>query len=287
MPDTGGRTSPEAGRGWLRRLALGPGIGPKDVTALAEAEGETPRAEQPFGSSRLPRKGRVSGGVAGVSFSVLYLAGNSGLASLPGAPTGSESHEDLARYFLENRGGVLLFAAMVLLSTAFLAWFAYTLRRHLLAVAGSTAAVPGEVVVGAGVAASTIILCAMLLLVSAAERSSGEPLPPDTARTLWDLSNGVGLLFALPAAALTGAVAVVARRAPGSPRWLRSTAPSLAVLLVVIVIAWLSIKLWCLWMVALAISVLRGRDWEPHHTAPDPGESKEDHTLRSGTPLVP
>lgn len=232
------------------------------MTALAEEKRETPRAEDPFGSSRLPRKGRVSGGVAGVTFSVFYLAGNSGLASLPGAPTGTESDEDLARYFLENRGGVLLFVAVVLLSTAFLAWFVYTLRRHLLAVAGSIAAVPGEVVVGAGVAVSTIILCAMLPLVSAAERSSGRLLPPDTVRTLWDLSNGVGLLFALPAAALTGAVAVVARRAPGSPRWLRSTAPALALVLVVIVIAWLSIKLWCLWMLALALSVLRGREWE-------------------------
>ena len=211
---------------------------------------------------RFSRRARISGGVAGVGFTVLYQFGNSGLASLPGAPAGSETDEDLARYFYENRGGVMLFAAMVLLSCPLLAWFAYTLRRRLPAVGRARAGFAGEVVVGAGVAASTIIGCAMLLIVNAAERSSGELLPPDTARTVWDLSNGVGLLFALPAAALTAAVAVVALRTPGSPRWLRVTAPPLVLLLFLVIVAWLSIKLWCLWLLALSTSVVRGRGWE-------------------------
>ena len=126
------------------------------------------------------RTARMAGGVAGVGFTVLYLLGNSGLASLPGAPTGSETDEDLARYFYESRGGVLLFAALVLLSCPLLTWFAYTLRCRLLVVGRARARLAGEVVVGAGVAASSIIGCAMLLIVSAAERSSGELLPPDT-----------------------------------------------------------------------------------------------------------
>ena len=217
--------------------------------------------EQPSEGTVFSRRARISGGFAGASFTLLYLIGNSGLATLSGAPTGSESDEDLARYFNEQRGGVLLFAVMVLLSTPLLAWFAYTLRSRLLTVGGTSARVPGEVVVGAGVAASTIILCAMLVVVSAAERSARELLPPDTARTLWDLSNGVGLLFALPAAALTAAVAVVARRAADSPRWLRITGIPLALLLLLIVVAWLSIKVWCLWVMALSVSMLRGRDW--------------------------
>ncbi len=207
------------------------------------------------------RRGRITTGLAGLTFAVLYQVGNSGLASLPGAPTGTETDEDLARYFADNSSGVLTFAVLVLVSTAFLVWFAYGFRRWLLGLDPSRAAVPGEVVVGAGVAAATVITCAVLLLVSAAQRSSRELLPPDTARTLWDLSNGIGLLLVLPAAAFTAAVAVVARRVPHLPRWLRFTAPPLAVLLLVVLVGWLSIKLWCIWLIALSVSLLRGRSW--------------------------
>ena len=213
------------------------------------------------GKASSVRRARLSTGVAGLTFAVLYQVGNSGLASLPGAPTGTESDADLARYFANNSRGVFIFAVLVIVSTAFLVWFAYGFRGSLLTIDPSRAATPGEVVVGAGVAAAAIILCALLLVVSAAERSSRELLPPDTARTLWELSNGIGVLLVFPAAALTAAVAVVARRVPHLPRWLRRTAPPLAVLLLVVVVGWLSIKLWCIWLIALSASLLRGRRW--------------------------
>ena len=213
------------------------------------------------GKASSVRRARLSTGVAGLTFAVLYQVGNSGLASLPGAPTGAESDDDLARYFANNSRGVLIFAVLVIVSTAFLVWFAYGFRRSLLMIDPSRAANPGEVVVGAGVAAAAVILCALLLVVSAAERSSGKLLPPDTARTLWELSNGIGVLLVFPAAAFTAAVAVVARRVPHFPRWLRRTAPPLAVLLLVVVVGWLSIKLWCVWLIALSASLLRGRRW--------------------------
>ncbi len=201
-------------------------------------------------------------GFAGLTFSVVYLFGQSGLASLPGAPTGTESDEELARYFADNSGGVLIFAALVVVSTGFLVWFAYGFRRALLSSDPVRAGRPGEVVAGGGVAAASITVCALLLIVSAAQRSSGAVLPPDTARTLWDLSNGIGSLFVIPVAGLTVAVAVVARRVPSIPRWLRLTAPPLAVLLLVVVVAWLSIKLWCIWVIALSVSLLRRRHWK-------------------------
>ncbi len=208
------------------------------------------------------RSARRFTGFAGLTFAILYQVGNSGLASLPGAPSGVESDQDLARYFADHSDGVLGFAVLVVVSTAFLIWFAYGFRRALLSIAPSAAAISGEVVLGAGVMSASIIVCALLLIVSAAERSSRTLLPPDTARTLWDLSNDTGLLLVFPAAGLTAAVGVVARRVPQFPRWLRLTAPPLAVLLLVVVVGWLSIKLWCIWLIALSVSLLRGRRWE-------------------------
>lgn len=208
-----------------------------------------------------PRRVRLSTGVAGITFAVLYQLGNSGLASLPGAPTGTESNEDLARYFADNSRGVLLFAVLVVMSTPFLVWFAYGLRRVLLSIDAARAAGPGEVVVGAAMVTAAVIVCALLLVLSAGERSAEALLPPDTARTLWDLSNGMGVLVVVPAAIFTGAVALVARRTRSLPRWLRVTAPPLAVLLLVVVVGWLTIKLWCIWLMVLSVSLLRGRHW--------------------------
>lgn len=72
---------------------------------------------------------------------VLYQVGNSGLASLPGAPNGTETDDDLARYFAANSRGVLIFVALVLASAPFLVRFA-GFRRWLLGVDPSRAAVP-------------------------------------------------------------------------------------------------------------------------------------------------
>jgi len=107
------------------------------------------------------RRAQLSTGVAGLAFAVLYQVGSSGLVSLPGAPTGTESDDDLARYFANYSRGVLIFAVLVIISTAFLVWFAYGFRRCLLTIDPSRAATPGELVVGAGVAAAAIILCAL------------------------------------------------------------------------------------------------------------------------------
>lgn len=206
------------------------------------------------------RRLRVAG-LQGLIFAVLYQVGNSALASLPGAPGGDEADDDVASYFLDNSDGVLLSAAVVAVSAACLVLFAYSLRRALLVIGRSRAVMPGDVIAGAGMAAASFVLCAGLVLVSAANRSSREVLPSDTARTLWDLSNSLGLLFIVPAAAFTAAVALVARRMPGLPRWLHLTGAPLVVLLLIPVVAWLSIKVWCIWLVALSISLLRGQRW--------------------------
>ena len=174
------------------------------------------------------RRLRVAG-LQGLIFAVLYQVGNSALASLPGAPGGDEVDDDVARYFFDNSGGVLSSAAVVAVGAVCLVWFAYSFRRALLLIDPSGAVMPGDVIAGAGVAAASFLLCAGVVLVSAAERSSREVLPSDTAQTLWHLSNGLGLLFIVPAAAFTAAVALVARRVPDLPRWLHRTGAPLVV----------------------------------------------------------
>lgn len=195
-------------------------------------------------------------GVAGLIFAMFYLFANSALASIPLAPTGNDTGTEIARYFADNSSTVLILDLVLVVGLGSLIWFAYELRQVLVSVHGRRRS-SGDVIVAASIAAVTVAICAAAMAPMMGLRS----LSPSEARTVWDLGVAFGAFFALPLAAVTAAIAQ-STRGSSLPKWIRVTSIVLVPILLFVVLAWLSIKLWCLWIVALSISLLRGRRWD-------------------------
>ena len=204
------------------------------------------------GSDRVTQR---RAGVAGLSFAILYMFANSALASIPLAPTGKDTGEEIARYFAQNSSVVLMLDLVLVVSLCCLIWWAYEFRRTLKSLS-ATHRRSQEAIVAFSIAAATSALCAAAL----APMAGLDSLSPVEARTVWDLGTVMGALFAVPLAAITAAIAQ-GTRGTSLPGWIRGTCFALVPVLLFIFVAWLSIKLWCIWMVALSISLLRGRRW--------------------------
>ena len=195
-------------------------------------------------------------GVAGLTFAVLYLFANSALASIPLAPTGEETGEEIARYFARNSTTILLLDLLLVISLGFLVWFAYGFRQALASLKGERGK-SLEVLVAASVCAATVVLCA----TSLAPLAGLESLSSIEASTVWDIGTTLSVLFVLPLTVITVAIAM-STRGGAFPRWIWITSVLLVPILLFIFVAWLSIKLWCIWIMALSISLLRGRRWQ-------------------------
>jgi hypothetical protein len=74
------------------------------------------------------------------------------------------------------------------------------------------------------------------------------------------LGNAIGNFSAFAFAVLLGAVAAVAWRWRRLPRWYVWASASLAVLMLVPIVWWVSLKLFLLWLVAVSVSLLRHRE---------------------------
>jgi hypothetical protein len=194
-------------------------------------------------------------GVVGLAFAVLYLFGNSALASLPLAPREDPSGVEVARYLTENAVGIRLFNLVVAVSTVFLIWFGYSLQQVINSI-GTQPTKAYQLLGPSSVAASTTILCGVAL---GWMLGYGAQVPAE-AKTLWEVNVALSVLFVIPLAIFTAGFAFSSQRGD-IPRWARATAFALVAILLFIFLAWLSIKLWCLWVAALGISLLRGRRW--------------------------
>lgn len=201
------------------------------------------------------RTPQLRAGIAGLTFAILYLFANSALASIPLAPTGTDTGEEIARYFDRNSATVLILDLVLVVSLGFLVWFAYAFRATLVSVKGARGRSP-EVLVAASIAAATVVVCATAL----APLTGLKSLTPIEARTVWDLGTTLSVLFVLPLALITAAIAI-STRGSAFPKWVWVTSVALIPVLLFVFVAWLSIKLWCLWIAALSISLLRGRRW--------------------------
>ncbi|MFP5352963.1 MAG: hypothetical protein ACLGIB_10420 [Actinomycetota bacterium] len=201
------------------------------------------------------RSTRRRAGLVGLGFAISYLFGQSALASLPLAPTGDPTGPEVARYLSQNAAAVRLLNLVVALSTILLIWFGYSLQQVMGSMARrSTRAgrLPGP----SSVAAATVLLFATAL----GPMLGYESLSPAEAKTFWEVNITLSVLFVIPLAIFTAGVAI-GSRGLDVPRWVRATAFPLIPILLFIFLAWLSIKLWCLWVAAVGISLLRGRRW--------------------------
>lgn len=207
--------------------------------------------------SDTPRSGfSLLGPLAGIASAVLWTIGQSWPTALPDAPTGAAG-TDYAAFYANSKSAhstaALVFAVAVLCLICFLG----TLRRVLVGIEGWPGGLTATAF-GAG-----MVACALLLASSAfpiAAVAPTERLEPEIAQMLWELGNNIGNLAAFPLVVLLGAVAAIAWRSRGLPRWYIWASGGLALLLLVPFVWWVSVKLFLFWLLAVSISLMRHRE---------------------------
>jgi hypothetical protein len=204
------------------------------------------------------RRGRFIwlGPLAGIAAAVLWTVGQSWPTALPGAPTG-EAGTDYAAFYTNSKGAQVAAALVYLAGILCLVCFFVTLRRVLASVEGWPGVLTATAF-GAGIVACALLLAGGVFPLAAVANSWR--LDSVLAQVLWELGNEVGAWSAYPLVVLVGAVAAVAWRSRRLPRWYGWASAALAVLLLVPILAWLSLKLFLLWLLAVSISLLRHRE---------------------------
>jgi hypothetical protein len=195
------------------------------------------------------------GPLAGIAAAVLWTVGQSWPTTLPGAPTG-EIGTDYAAFYASSKGAhgaaALVYAAAIVCLICFLG----ALRRVLASIEGWPGGLTATAF-GAG-----MVACALLLIGAAfpvAAVAPDERLDAGLAQVLWELGNAIGNFSAFALAVLLGGVAAVAWRSGGLPRWYVWASAALALLMLVPIVWWASLKLFLLWLLAVSISLLRHR----------------------------
>lgn len=193
---------------------------------------------------RLERLGPLAGVVAGA----LWLIGVVVLQS--GNPADPDAAEELAAYFRDDRTPILLGGVLVGLGTFFFFWFLAVLARQLSGWP-ATAALIG------GTAGGTMML-ALTGPHTTGATTDVELLGPESSVALWRLSHTFFVAAEVAFAVFVAAVALHALETRTLPRWLALTGLPLALLLLVLPIAWAAlIFLLPLWLAAVGLSLYR------------------------------
>lgn len=195
-------------------------------------------------ASRLERLAPLTGVAAAVLWLVGIIVVQSGNPSDPDAA-------ELAAYFRDERGAILAGGLLVGLGTFIFFAFLAALAQRLGGWARTAA-----------VSAGTVGAAMMLALTgphTTGATTDAELLSPEASVALWRLSHTFFVGAEVAFAAFVAAVALAALQRPGlAPRWLAWTGLALALLLLVLPIAWLAlIFLLPLWLIALAVVLQR------------------------------
>jgi hypothetical protein len=188
--------------------------------------------------------------LAGVVAAVGWLAGILVLQS--GNPADPDPAA-IATYFREERTTILVGGLIVGLGTFFFFWFLGSLPRG----GGDVPDWLARVALVSGTAGATMML-ALTGPHTTGATSDVELLGEQTSVALWRLSHTFFVAAEVAFAVFVAALALLAFAGGGLPRWLGWTGLALALVLLIIPIAWLAlIVLLPLWLIALAISLYR------------------------------
>jgi len=207
------------------------------------------------------RSGLRWGGISGIVFAVLFVAG---FLMSADTPDGDASDAEWRRYFLDSGNrrmlvlGVLIFALAVLGFLLFLG----ALRERLRTPS------PGGEWVATVAFASGIAFVVMLAVFALGEGSvaagvqfGDNPVPRDAdiMRTLTSIGFGAMLVFgAATAGLLILTTSVAGGRAGLLPRWLVVTGYVVGVIVIVGGLIFFPLALFVLWVLAVSIVMLRG-----------------------------
>ena len=198
----------------------------------------------------LPRLERLAP-LAGVLAAVLWLVGILVLQS--GNPADPDAPEELTAYFRDERTSILLGGLLVGLGVFAFFWFLAALSQRLTGWLATAAVVGGT----AGGAA----LLALTGPHTTGATTDVELLAPETSVALWRLTHAFFVAAEIAFAAFVAAVALGALGTGLAPRWLAWTGLAVALLLLVVPIAWVAlIFLLPLWLIALGVALYRTPD---------------------------
>jgi hypothetical protein len=198
--------------------------------------------------------------ISAIVFVVLFAVGIALDGDIPGA--GSSDAKILAYYGDGGKQVKLQIAYyLVTLAAVFLVWFVGTLAARIRRL-GDWATRPAYIVIGSGTAASLLFLAgfaANSLVASTANHTSRFHIDPDTARVISDFSYPLTFETALPfAAPFVIAATVALRRAGKLPRWFGRAGVAVGLLCLAGFLA-IPMGLFLLWLVAVAVVLLRDR----------------------------
>ena len=186
--------------------------------------------------------------LAGVAAAALWLVGVPVLQS--GNPADPDRAEELAAYFREDRTPILLGGLLVGFGTFLFFWFLAALAQELSGWLATAALIGGT--------AGGAMMLALTGPHTTGATTDTELLGPESSLALWRLTHTFFVAAEVAFAIFVAAVALHALHAGRLPRWLGWTGLPLALLLLVLPIAWLAlIFLLPLWLAALGLVLYR------------------------------
>jgi hypothetical protein len=188
------------------------------------------------------------GPLAGVAAAALWLVGV--LVVQGGNPADPKRAEELAAYFRDDRTPILLGGLLVGLGTFLFFWFLAALAQRLSGWL-STAALIGGTAGGA-------MMLALTGPHTTGATTDKELLGPESSLALWRLTHTFFVAAEVAFAVFVAAVALHGLQTRLLPRWLAWAGLPLALLLLVIPVAWLAlIFLLPLWLAAVGLVLYR------------------------------
>jgi hypothetical protein len=186
--------------------------------------------------------------LAGVGAGALWLAGILVLQS--GNPADPDAGEELVAYFRDDRTTILLGGLLVGLGVFLFFWFLAVLAQRLPGWLGTAAVIGGT--------AGGAMLLALTGPHTTGATTDVELLGPETSVALWRLTHTFFVAAEVAFAVFAAAVALAALAGDLAPRWLAWTGLGIALLLLVLPIAWLAlIFLLPVWLMALGAVLFR------------------------------
>ena len=186
--------------------------------------------------------------LAGILAAALWLVGILVLQS--GNPADPDAAEEIVAYFREERTPILAGGLLVGLGVFFFFPFLGVLAERLNGWLRTTALVAG--------AAGAAMLLGLTGPHTTGATTDVELLGPESSVALWRLSHVFFVGAEVAFAAFVAAVSLAVLGGSGAPRWLGWAGLALALLLLVLPIAWLAlIFLLPLWLAALGVALAR------------------------------
>lgn len=188
--------------------------------------------------------------LAGVVAAALWLVGV--LVVQSGNPADPEQAEELAAYFRDDRTPILLGGLLVGFGAFFFFWFLAALSQLLSGWLAGAALIGGT--------AGGAMMLALTGPHTTGATTDTELLGPESSLALWRLTHTFFVAAEVAFAVFVAAVALHALQTRMLPRWLAFTGLPLALLLLVVPIAWAAlIFLLPLWLAALGLVLYRRR----------------------------